>query len=42
VPDEARGVCPVCDWVGRDRLTIGEACRRLTPAGAVTRSGKTI
>jgi site-specific DNA recombinase len=41
VPDEARVVCQGFDWVGRDRLTIGEACRRLTQAGDVTRSGKT-
>ena len=42
VPDEARVVRQVFDWVGRDRLTIGEVCRRLTRAGEVTRSGKTI
>jgi site-specific DNA recombinase len=42
VPDEARVVRQVFDWVGRDRLTIGEVCRRLTRAGDVTRSGKTI
>jgi site-specific DNA recombinase len=42
VPDEARGVRQVCDWGGRDRLTIGAGCRRLTQAGEVTRSGKTI
>jgi site-specific DNA recombinase len=32
----------VFDWVARDRLTIGEVCRRLTRAGEVTRSGKTV
>jgi site-specific DNA recombinase len=42
VSDEARVVRQVFDWVGRDRLTIGEVCRRLTLAGEVTRSGKTI
>jgi site-specific DNA recombinase len=42
VPDEARVVRQVFDWVGRDRLTIGEVCRRLTPAGEVTRTGKTV
>jgi site-specific DNA recombinase len=42
VPDEARVVHQVFDWVGRDRLTMGEVCRRLTQAGDVTRSGKTI
>ena len=29
-------------WVGRDRWTIGEVCRRLTHAGEVTRTGKTV
>src|SRR5712691_10697710 len=42
VPDEARLVRHVFDWVGRDRLTIGEVCRRLTHAGEVTRTGKTV
>ena len=42
VPDEARVVRQVFDWVGRDRLTIGEVCRRLTQAGEVTRTGKTV
>ena len=32
----------VFDWVGRDRLTIGEVCRRLTQAGEVTRTGKRV
>jgi site-specific DNA recombinase len=42
VPDEARVVRQVFDWVGRDRQTIGEVCRRLTRAGEVTRTGKTV
>lgn len=42
VPDEARLVRQVCDWVGRDRQTMGEVCRRLTRAGEVTRPGKTV
>jgi site-specific DNA recombinase len=42
VPDEVRVVRQVFDWVGRDRLTIGEVCRRLTQAGEVTRTGKTV
>src|SRR6266571_7047254 len=40
--DEARLVRQVFDWVGRDRQTIGEVCRRLTGAGEVTRTGKTV
>jgi site-specific DNA recombinase len=42
VPDEARVVRHVFAWVGRDCLTIGEVCRRLTPAREVTRTGKTV
>jgi site-specific DNA recombinase len=41
VPDEARVVRPVFDGVGRARLSLGEVGRRLTQAGAVTRTGKT-
>jgi site-specific DNA recombinase len=42
IPDEARVVRQVFDWGGRDRQTIGEVCRRLTRAGEVTRTGKTV
>ena len=42
VPDAARVVRQVFAWVGRDRQTIGEVCRRLTRAGEVTRTGKTV
>jgi hypothetical protein len=42
LPDEARVVRQVCDGVGRDRVTIGEVCRRLTQAGARTRTGRTV
>jgi site-specific DNA recombinase len=42
IPDEARVVQQVFAWVGHDRLTIGEVCRRLTHAGEVTRTGKTV
>ena len=42
LPDEARVVRQVFTWVGRDRLTIGEVCRRLTQAGEVTRTGKVV
>ncbi len=42
IPDAARVVRQVFAWVGRDRLTIGEVCRRLTQAGEVTRTGKTV
>ena len=42
IPDEARVGRQVCEWVGRERLSLGEVCRRLTQAGAVTRGGKTV
>jgi site-specific DNA recombinase len=42
IPDAARVVRQVFEWIGRDRLTIGEVCRRLTRAGEVTRTGKTV
>ena len=42
VPAEARVVRQAFDWIGRERLTIGEVCRRLTQAGEVTRTGKTV
>jgi site-specific DNA recombinase len=42
IADEARLVRQVFAWVGRDRLTMGEVCRRLTQAGEVTRTGKTV
>jgi site-specific DNA recombinase len=40
VLDEARVVRQVVDWVGRDRLSLGEVARRLTQAGVPTRTGK--
>jgi site-specific DNA recombinase len=41
VLEEARVVRQVFAWVGRDRLSINEVCRRLQAAGERTRSGKT-
>ncbi len=42
VPEEARVVRQVFAWVGQERATIGEVCRRLTRAGEQTRTGKTV
>jgi site-specific DNA recombinase len=42
IPDEARVVRQVFPWVGGDRLTIGEVCRRLPQAGERTRTGKPV
>jgi len=39
--EEAHIVRQVFTWVGRERLSIGESCRRLRDAGVLTRSGKT-
>ena len=41
IPDAARVVRQVFAWGGHDRRTIGGGCRRLTPAGEATRTGKT-
>lgn len=42
VPDQARVVRKIFEWVGRDRLSIGEVRRRLTQAGEPTRKEKTV
>ena len=42
IADEARVVRQVFDWVGRERLSIGEVCRRLMQAGELTRTGRTM
>lgn len=40
MPEEAGVVRQVLAWLGRDRLAIGEVCRRLMQAGARTRTGR--
>lgn len=40
VLEEARVVRQIFDWVGRDRATIGEVCRRLMGAKELTRTGR--
>ena len=42
VAEEARVVRQIFTWVGEERLTIGEVCRRLIQAQEVTRTGKTV
>jgi site-specific DNA recombinase len=42
LPEEARVVCQVFDWVGRARVTSGEGGRRLTQAGERPRTGRTV
>jgi site-specific DNA recombinase len=40
--EEARVVRQVFMWIGHDRCSIGEVCRRLTAAKELTRTGKTV
>src|SRR6266852_6080923 len=42
VLEEARVVRQVFSWVGQDRCSIGEVCRRLNEAKEKTRTGKTV
>ena len=42
LPEEARVGRQVFTWVGRDRLSIGEVCRRLMQAGERTRTGRLV
>jgi site-specific DNA recombinase len=42
VLDEARIVRQIFTWVGGQRLSIGEVCRRLKSAGERTRTGKPV
>jgi site-specific DNA recombinase len=38
--EEARLVRQIFEWVGRERVTLGEVCRRLKAQGIRTRTGK--
>jgi len=40
VPEEARVIRQMFEWIGRDGLSIGEVCRRLKQQGAVSSTGK--
>jgi site-specific DNA recombinase len=40
VAEEARVVRKIFEWVGRERCSIGEVCRRLQRNGVPTRTGK--
>lgn len=41
IPEEARVVRQVFEWVAQERVTIEEVCRRLEQSGARTRTGGT-
>ena len=40
VPEQAEVVAQVFGWIGRDRLSIGEVCRRLAAQGTPSPKGK--
>jgi len=40
IPEEAQVVQQIFRWVGQERCSIGEVCRRLQKAGIPTRTGK--
>lgn len=42
VVEQAQVVRQIFDWVGRERATIGEVCRRLTQAKVLTQTGKMV
>jgi site-specific DNA recombinase len=42
IEEQAQVVRQIFAWVGRDRLSIGEVCRRLQQQGCPTRSGKRV
>jgi site-specific DNA recombinase len=42
LPEEARVVRQIFQWIGLERVSIGDVCRRLQKAGVRTRTDKTI
>ncbi len=42
IADEARVVRQIFAWVGHERLSIGDVCRRLMHTGELTRTGRTV
>ncbi len=40
--EQAQVVRQIFEWVGQERLTIGEVCRRLNAARQLTQTGKTV
>ena len=42
VPEQARVVQQIFSWIGRDRCSLSEVCRRLQSAGQPTASGRRI
>jgi site-specific DNA recombinase len=42
IPAEARVVRQIFEWIGRERFSIGDVCRRLMQAGERTRTGRLV
>ena len=42
LPEQAQVVRQIFTWIGQERATIGEVCRRLQQAGVLTQTGKTV
>lgn len=42
VPAQADVVRSIFEWIGRERCTLGEVCRRLQRAGKLTATGKSV
>src|ERR1051326_5819096 len=42
VPEQAKVVKTIFEWIGRERCTLGEVCRRLQSAGKTTATGKRV
>lgn len=42
IPEQARVVKQVFEWIAQDRCSLGEVCRRLQKSGEPTQSGKSI
>jgi site-specific DNA recombinase len=40
IPEQAEVVRDIFEWIGRERCTLGEVCRRLQRAGRITATGK--
>ena len=42
IVEQAQVIRQIFDWVGKERATIGEVCRRLNAVGHLTQTGKTV
>ena len=42
IPEQADIVRSIFEWIGRERCTLGEVCRRLRSAGKLTATGKRV